>query len=325
MTNKPMLSVELRALLNNCADYMEGSASGKVQLWHKELRALLDKPAKVDLVECDACPASGGCVSICMKAPKPAAQYQGHAIPQWLRNHFSWIEDDAMKLGGCGVFTQMRTKVQAYFEMVRGEPMSDQTKTPGPMVLVPREATRRMIEAAIGVYEKDGSYAEMFAAMYDAAPAEIDLTPRRLAHAETVIEQQNNLIASLRAELVDSQGEPVTLDFEAAAQKVASCMDYPWDHMPDQGRCAMREHAKAIVSAAISTGVEQAAPVVDRSAVRDAVAAALGDAYDCTRVWAAWGVGTMSEDDFQLVAEDDERLDEIVEAALVAAGLAVPS
>lgn len=45
MTNKPMLSVELRALLNNCADYMEGSASGKVKLWHKELRALLDKPA----------------------------------------------------------------------------------------------------------------------------------------------------------------------------------------------------------------------------------------------------------------------------------------
>lgn len=45
---------------------------------------------------------------------------------------------------------------------------------------------------------------------------EIDLTPKRLAHAEIVIEQQNNLIASLRAELVESyrvaaqpQGEPV--------------------------------------------------------------------------------------------------------------------
>lgn len=33
---------------------------------------------------------------------------------------------------------------------------------------------------------------------------EIDLTPKRLAHAESVIEQQNNLIASLRAELVES-------------------------------------------------------------------------------------------------------------------------
>ena len=29
----------------------------------------------------------------------------------------------------------------------------------------------------------------------------------------------------------------------------------------------------------------------------------LGDAYDCTRVWEAWGVGTMSEDDFEPVRE----------------------
>ncbi|QLG93574.1 hypothetical protein HZF02_17120 [Pseudomonas yamanorum] len=55
-------------------------------------------------------------------------------------------------------------------------------------------------------------------ALLDAPTAlgEIDLTPKRLAHAEGVIEQQNNLIASLRAELVESyrtvaqpQGEPV--------------------------------------------------------------------------------------------------------------------
>lgn len=45
---------------------------------------------------------------------------------------------------------------------------------------------------------------------------EIDLEPGRLAHAENVIEQQNSVIASLRAELVDGnshapkqQGEPV--------------------------------------------------------------------------------------------------------------------
>ena len=42
-----------------------------------ELRALLDGPTKLDLVECDACPTSGGCVSVCMKAPKPADQPQG--------------------------------------------------------------------------------------------------------------------------------------------------------------------------------------------------------------------------------------------------------
>lgn len=55
-----------------------------------------------------------------------------------------------------------------------------------------------------------------------------------------------------------------------------------------------------------------------KQAVRDAVASALGDAYDCQRVWSAWGVGTMSSNDFSLVAEDDERLNDITDAALAA-------
>jgi uncharacterized protein (DUF433 family) len=45
----------------------------------------------------------------------------GHAVPQWLRDQFSTIEDNAMRMGGCAVFTQMRTKVQAYFEMLRAD------------------------------------------------------------------------------------------------------------------------------------------------------------------------------------------------------------
>lgn len=38
-------------------------------------------------------------------------------------------------------------------------------------------------------------------------------------------------------------------NLEAAAKTLASCMDYPWEHMPEQGRAAMREHAKAIIEA----------------------------------------------------------------------------
>ncbi|SAK53154.1 hypothetical protein AWB78_01298 [Caballeronia calidae] len=53
-----------------------------------------------------------------------------------------------------------------------------------------------------------------------------------------------------------------------------------------------------------------------RQAVCDAVAEALGDAYDCLRVWRAWGYGTMSADDFSLVAEDDSRVAEIADAAI---------
>lgn len=37
-----------------------------------------------------------------------------------------------------------------------------------------------------------------------------------------------------------------------------------------------------------------------------------GDTYDCTRVWSAWGVGTMSEDDFVPISQ--ERLYEMADA-----------
>ena len=53
-------------------------------------------------------------------------------------------------------------------------------------------------------------------------------------------------------------------------------------------------------------------------AVTDAVAEALGDAYDCNRVWSAWGVGTMGPDDFTLIAEDSDRVNEIARAAIEA-------
>jgi hypothetical protein len=50
--------------------------------------------------------------------------------------------------------------------------------------------------------------------------------------------------------------------------------------------------------------------------MRDALAEVLGEAMDCTRVWSAWGYGTMSQDDFQVIANDDDRLDEIARAAV---------
>lgn len=66
---------------------------------------------------------------------------------------------------------------------------------------------------------------------------------------------------------------------------------------------------------------EQPAPVVvvlpEREAMRDIIAQAIGgDAYDCTRVWSAWGVGTMSDDDFIPIADQEERLYEIADACL---------
>lgn len=68
------------------------------------------------------------------------------------------------------------------------------------------------------------------------------------------------------------------------------------------------------------TGEEpRTAPAVDDGVLRDAIAEAIGlDTYDCTRVWSAWGYGTMSPDDFVPIVQCEERLQEIVDAVKVA-------
>ncbi|WP_314383223.1 hypothetical protein [Pseudomonas brenneri] len=64
----------------------------------------------------------------------------------------------------------------------------------------------------------------------------------------------------------------------------------------------------------------------EREAMRDIIAQAIGgDAYDCTRVWSAWGVGTMSDDDFIPIADQEERLYEIADACLDAVTRLNPS
>lgn len=43
-----------------------------------------------------------------------------------------------------------------------------------------------------------------------------------------------------------------SVDLEAAAKTMAECMDYPWAHMPEQGRATMREFAQSVIRAALS-------------------------------------------------------------------------
>ena len=62
-----------------------------------------------------------------------------------------------------------------------------------------------------------------------------------------------------------------------------------------------------------------------REAVHQAVVEALGSgAYDCQRVWEAWDVGTMGPDDFVPLAEDDDRVAEIADAAIRAISTPAP-
>lgn len=50
-----------------------------------------------------------------------------------------------------------------------------------------------------------------------------------------------------------------------------------------------------------------------RVRLQRALQATLGDTYDCTRVWSAWGYGTMDENDFVPVLDRmDEIIDELV-------------
>ena len=56
-----------------------------------------------------------------------------------------------------------------------------------------------------------------------------------------------------------------------------------------------------------------------RKAVINAIADAIGSsAYDCSRVWSAWNVGTMGQDDFDPIVESEERLHKIADAAIQA-------
>jgi hypothetical protein len=68
-----------------------------------------------------------------------------------------------------------------------------------------------------------------------------------------------------------------------------------------------------------SPDIAQAANA-EREQVCTAVEGALGDAYDCTRVWSAWAYGTMSENDFVQVSSDAARVAEIADAAISAMG-----
>lgn len=48
-----------------------------------------------------------------------------------------------------------------------------------------------------------------------------------------------------------AQRKPLTDEqFDKAGMKLAECMDYPWEQMPEEGKRNMRDHAKAIIEAA---------------------------------------------------------------------------
>lgn len=96
---------------------------------------------------------------------------------------------------------------------------------------------------------------------------------------------------------------------------------------PSEAEVKRNAYAKWGTAVEAALNVQTQAEAVPSDVVRDAmveaaydaVAAALGDAYDCTRCWSAWSYGTMGPDDFSQVAEDGDRVREIAGAAIDAA------
>jgi hypothetical protein len=76
----------------------------------------------------------------------------------------------------------------------------------------------------------------------------------------------------------------------------------------------------------ITSTTQPAQPAVQEPVgLRDALTKALTSTYVCGRVWEAWNVGTMTENDFQPAAECDELLDELVHAVTTIPSAAQPA
>ena len=59
---------------------------------------------------------------------------------------------------------------------------------------------------------------------------------------------------------------------------------------------------------------------MDKVKIEELLKEHLSGAYFCTRCWSAWGYGTMSQMDFDLVAEDDDFISELADAIMKMGG-----
>lgn len=78
----------------------------------------------------------------------------------------------------------------------------------------------------------------------------------------------------------------------------------------------LHDYAKAYAAPFIARAEQvEAARALNREKLIDLIAERLSGTYHCLRVWSAWNVGTMSQDDFEDVGESDTPA-ELAEAIL---------
>jgi hypothetical protein len=154
-------------------------------------------------------------------------------------------------------------------------------------------------------------------------PSAADLLPANPPNIPTTMAMQYR--SAWREGVEDGWNEARTALAQQKAEgpSLAEIAELTQHHSSDLGDLRIGvapEDVPALVAAAFARWGRPPAPPAPevRESVRAAVAEALGRTYDCTRVWEAWQVGTMGPDDFSLVAEDDDRVAEIADAAIEA-------
>lgn len=111
-----------------------------------------------------------------------------------------------------------------------------------------------------------------------------------------------------------SGAQPAPIPADAAQDLLAACKEFVRKVEAGEARSVRSyEQMKAAITKAENVQPAPSVPVeyvtdTTHEKVMDAIAVALGDAYDCLRVWGAWSYGTMSQDDFVQVVEQQDRL-----------------
>lgn len=147
---------------------------------------------------------------------------------------------------------------------------------------------------------------------YDGAREDLQIWKKRALEAEKSLKEElaaNEVLVEICNDLTGPvhMGEPV---LTAAPPQPAHCQTCNDNGMIGGPSYAQPDEGGEPCPDCSESGI--------RDRLRESLAETLGEAMDCTRVWEAWGVGTMGPNDFQIITEDDERLEEIVDAALSA-------
>ena len=100
------------------------------------------------------------------------------------------------------------------------------------------------------------------------------------------------------------------IDQYAEARRIQGHSNYSFNTA-----AARREVEDELERVSLSANAGEPRNAIDRDALIDAIAQGLHGTWHCTRVWEAWHVGTMSQDDFEPV-DESETPTEIADAVL---------